>query len=197
MQKVRRHPCGLRPLVGMRFQVLFHSPPGVLFTFPSRYWYTIGLWRVFSLGRWSCQIHTRFLVSRATRETYGRLSDFDYGAITRYGPPFQNGSSILSFVTPWPIAVGLYDPATPVTQRLHPWHATGLGCSPFARRYLGNHCCFLFLEVLRCFSSLRSRNATEHDFRRVLPFGNRRVQGCLHLTDAYRSLPRPSSPSRA
>src|SRR5690606_31227244 len=32
-------PCGLglRLLVGVRFQVLFHSPPGVLFTFPSRY----------------------------------------------------------------------------------------------------------------------------------------------------------------
>ena len=29
----------------------------------------------------------------------------------------------------------------------------GLGCSPFARHYLGNHCCFLFLRVLRCFSS--------------------------------------------
>jgi hypothetical protein len=27
----------LRQLVGPRFQVLFHSPPGVLFTFPSRY----------------------------------------------------------------------------------------------------------------------------------------------------------------
>ena len=33
---------GLRLLVGTRFQVLFHSPPGVLFTFPSRYWFTIG-----------------------------------------------------------------------------------------------------------------------------------------------------------
>ena len=29
----------------------------------------------------------------------------------------------------------------------------GLGCSPFARHYLGNHYCFLFLRVLRCFSS--------------------------------------------
>ena len=28
----------LRLLVGIRFQVLFHSPPGVLFTFPSRYY---------------------------------------------------------------------------------------------------------------------------------------------------------------
>ena len=33
---------GLRQLVGTWFQELFHSPPGVLFTFPSRYWFTIG-----------------------------------------------------------------------------------------------------------------------------------------------------------
>jgi hypothetical protein len=35
------------------------------------------------------------------------------------------------------------------------------------------------------------------DASRVPPFGNLRVKGCLHLTEAYRSLPRPSSPSRA
>ena len=29
----------------------------------------------------------------------------------------------------------------------------GLGSSPFDRHYLGNHVCFLFLPVLRCFSS--------------------------------------------
>ena len=34
---------------------------------------------------------------------------------------------------------------------------TGLGWSPVARRYWGNHSCFLLLQVLRCFSSLRSR----------------------------------------
>ena len=32
----------------------------------------------------------------------------------------------------------------------------GLGSSPFARHYWGNHCYFLFLRVLRCFSSPRS-----------------------------------------
>ena len=43
LQKARRHNARLlRLLVGARFQVLFHSPPGVLFTFPSRYWSTIG-----------------------------------------------------------------------------------------------------------------------------------------------------------
>ena len=38
LQKVRDHTrMVLSLLVSLRFQVLFHSPPGVLFTFPSRY----------------------------------------------------------------------------------------------------------------------------------------------------------------
>src|SRR5207244_2921429 len=48
----------------MRFQDLFHSPPGVLFAFPSRYWFTIGRQRVFSLGGWSPHLRTGFHVSR-------------------------------------------------------------------------------------------------------------------------------------
>jgi hypothetical protein len=61
------HSLPLLPLVGTRFQVLFHSPSGVLFTFPSRYWCTIGHGRVCSLGGWSPQIPTGFLVSRRTQ----------------------------------------------------------------------------------------------------------------------------------
>ena len=39
LQKVRHHTrVVLCLLVSTRFQVLFHSPPGVLFTFPSRYY---------------------------------------------------------------------------------------------------------------------------------------------------------------
>ena len=53
-------------LVNIRFQVLFHSPPGVLFTVPSRYLFSIGHQVVFSLMEWSPLIHTRFLVSRTT-----------------------------------------------------------------------------------------------------------------------------------
>ena len=74
-----------------------------------------------------------------------------------------------------------------------------LGCSPVARHYWGNHCCFLFLEVLRCFSSLRSPpRPNGADDRpsggRVVPFGYPRVKGHLHLTADFRSLSRPSSP---
>src|SRR4051794_33539555 len=67
LQKARRHPARLRRIVGERFQVLFHSPPGVLFTIPSRYSSAIGHQEVFSLTRWSWQIHSRLQESAATR----------------------------------------------------------------------------------------------------------------------------------
>ena len=85
-------------LVSRRFQVLFHSPPGVLFTFPSRYWFTIGHRVVFSLGRWSSQIPTGFHVSRGTRGHPRVTPNFVYRAITVYGRPFQTVQ--LSFVNP-------------------------------------------------------------------------------------------------
>ena len=56
-------------LVSTRFQVLFHSPPGVLFTFPSQYCFTIGHWVVFRLGGWSPRVPTGFLVSGGTLDT--------------------------------------------------------------------------------------------------------------------------------
>ena len=56
-------------LVNIRFQVLFHSPPGVLFNFPSRYCFTIGHQGVFSLTWWSTLVPTRFLVSCRTLDT--------------------------------------------------------------------------------------------------------------------------------
>lgn len=68
MQKVRSHPCGLLLFVCMRFQDLFHSPPGVLFAFPSQYWFAIGRLRVFSLGGWSPHLRAGFHVSRSTSQ---------------------------------------------------------------------------------------------------------------------------------
>ena len=56
-------------LVNTRFQVLFHSPPGVLFTFPSRYCSTIGHQVVFRLGGWSPHIPSGFHVSAGTLDT--------------------------------------------------------------------------------------------------------------------------------
>ena len=64
----------------------------------------------------------------------------------------------------------------------------------------GIDCFFLFLRLLRCFSSPGSlpyvmywRMDDRGFLCRVSPFGNLRVSGYLLLTAAYRSLSRPSS----
>ena len=62
----RSHFNVLSLLVSTRFQVLFHSPPGVLFTFPSRYCSSIGHQVVFRLGWWSTRLPTGFHVSGGT-----------------------------------------------------------------------------------------------------------------------------------
>ena len=107
MQKVRRHPVytRLRPFVGNRFQVLLTPLTGVLFTFPSRYWFTIGRLLVFSLTRWSAQIHTGFHVSRATQEHPKSSLVFSYGAVTVSGSTFQ--MILLTFEVPY------WGPTTP------------------------------------------------------------------------------------
>ena len=70
MQKARRHMQSmLRPLEGDWFQVLFHSPNRGVFTFPSRYWFAIGLPGVFSLAGWARRIRAELLVLRVTRDT--------------------------------------------------------------------------------------------------------------------------------
>jgi hypothetical protein len=62
-----------------------------------------------------------------------------YGAVTRYGRVFQTRSTCIALNCAGPTTPGGMPP--------------GLGFSAFARHYLRNHCCFLFLRVLRCFSS--------------------------------------------
>ena len=62
----------------------------------------------------------------------------------------------------------------------------GLGSSPFARHYSGNHCCFLLLRVLRCFSS----PGLPPDKSGWYPF---RVPGCPIRTPADQ---RPFAPPR-
>ncbi|EZU73576.1 hypothetical protein U991_01373, partial [Staphylococcus aureus 1111100370] len=91
-------------LVSTRFQVLFHSPSGVLFTFPSRYWFTIGHQRVFSLRRWSSQIPTEFHVLRRTQDPLKRDNIFDYRIITFFDSSFQMIRLMSSFVTPYRVS---------------------------------------------------------------------------------------------
>ena len=76
----------------------------------------------------------------------------------------------------------------------------GLGSSGFARRYFRNRSFFLFLRLLRCFSSPGSLPCVM-DWRTdtrvfpvwVSPFRNPRINGHVLLPAAYRSLSRLSS----
>ena len=80
-------------------------------------------------------------------------------------------------------------PTTPLCKH------SGLGSSRFARRYSGNRCFFLFLQVLRCFSSLRLPHLRVTPYNRcwVAPFGNLWIKAYLPLPRAYRGSSRPSS----
>ena len=77
---------------------------------------------------------------------------------------------------------------------------TGLGSSSFARRYFRNRCFFLFLRLLRCFSSPGSlpyvmdwRMDDRGILCQVSPFRNLRINGYVLLPEAFRSLSRLSS----
>ena len=112
----------------------------MLFTFPSQYWYTIGLLWVFSLTGWSPLFQTGFLVSRPTQDSPNLPYSYLYGIITLYDVPFQK----------LPIVYGSYlEVLLPRICR----NKSGLGYFLFARHYLGNRFFFLFLRLLRCFSS--------------------------------------------
>lgn len=86
---------------------------------------------------------------------------------------------------------------------LQPRRSTfGLGSTAFARHYLRYRFLFLFLRLLRCFTSagvaflilcIQIRSIPYYR-NQVTPFGYPRVLAHLQLSEAFRSLLRPSSP---
>ncbi len=132
MQKARRHPdCSeLRPLVSVWFQSLFTPFLRVLFTFPLRYWFAIGLPVVFRLTRWCWQIQTRFHQPRPTQDPARYCILFAYGTFTPCGSPFHDFQ--LKMQRPQ------RSPTTPMGTPI------GLASSAFARHYLRNHYLFSF-----------------------------------------------------
>ncbi len=102
----------LRPLVGARFQVLFTPLFTVLFTFPSRYSFTIGLRGVFSLTGWCRQIQPGFLPSRPTQDTHSLIVPSPTGlSPPMVRIPIRFGSKQFAII-------GSYNPLTAVTGRV-------------------------------------------------------------------------------
>jgi hypothetical protein len=176
----------------------------VLFTFPSRYWFTIGRRGVFSLGSWSTRIPTGFHVPRGTRELCKGDTNL---SLTGLSPSSAVRSRNLlldwCFVTP---RAGRnrpqQRPSTPVKQRLRAWTPHRFGLFR-VRSPLLTESLLLSLpggtEMVH-FPPLASTRLcvhlamTRHDPGRVAPFGYPRIKACLRLPEAFRSLPRPSSP---
>ena len=159
----------------------------MLFTFPLRYWFTIGLLEVFSLTRWCWQIQAGFLRSRLTQDT-ARPQFF---ALTGLSPAMVQLSRRFSL--------------KPVSKSGHTTpgqHATQVWALPFSlattqgiiiiffsSRYLDVSVLGVGFPYRYGMLYLQYNRLSHSEI-----FGyNARVQ----LPEAYRSLPRPSSSLRA
>ena len=173
----------------------------MLFTFPSRYSFTIGRQEYSALGGGPPSFPHERPSTWYSGDRSRRSDVFAYGAVTLSGPPFLTGSANVRLCDS---AGVVRDPDERLLQPLlrngrNLSRGAGLGFSPFARHYSGNTS--LFLPLLRCFSSrayLRQAYLIQpavagHYPGRVSPFGHPRINACSQLPGAFRSLPRPSS----
>ena len=124
---------------------------------------------------------------RITQELPRVTLDFGYGDVTLYVGTFQ--FLLLSIVIPH------RGPTTPET-------SLRFGLFRFRSPLLTESILFLFLRLLRCFTSpgialnvlCIHTLVTECYLCWVIPFGDARVKAYLPLSVPYRSLSRPSSP---
>src|ERR1700728_2931549 len=190
-------------LVGTRFQVLFHDPsPGCFSPFPHGT-SPLSVTREYSgLGGGPPRFTRDFTGPVLLGNTPGSHMDLTYGTVTRYGRIFQDLPLPTRFITPRQHgSTGRTVPLPRMRNACRLSHARGLASSPFAHHYSGNRGCFLFLRVLRCFTSPRyhplpyafrqgRRPITAAGFPHSETPGSQ--PGC-RLPGEYRRLQRPSS----
>ena len=138
LQKVRSRAFALPLLVNTGFQVLFHSPPGVLFTVPSQYY--------------ALSVTKEYLALR------GGPRSFHQGSTcldVLWIPPCWSSFRLRGFHPLWPAFPKPFHYNFQITSAVRTPRCThhGLGSAGFARRYFRYRCFFLFLRLLRCFSS--------------------------------------------
>ena len=119
--------------------------------------------------------------------------NFRYVALTLFGPAFQRVHVLSGLVT---LLMRSYNPqsastwvwAVPISL------AATFGISVI---YFPPGTEMVHFPGLAHTRLLYSAGCSESSSRRVSPFGDPRIKACLRLPEAYRSLPRPSSPSGA
>ncbi len=158
------------------FRFYFTPLTGVLFAFPSQYWFTIGQSGVFSLGGWSPHLQTGFLVSRPTSR---KLSTTAWILSTGLSPcvaclPRQFLYLCCYYLLAPPLSLA-------ATHRI--------SVDFFSSGYLDVS--VLPVRLTRLFYSPRNDRLFAY---RVSPFGHRGLNASYQLTHAFRRLARPSSP---
>ena len=167
------------------FRFYFTPLSTVLFTFPSRYWFTIGLSGVFSLAGWCRPIQTGFLRSRPTQGTRVRKLP------ARTGPSPSTARLPRRFRSAVSGPRGPYNPGAAVTAPV--WALpVSLATTP-GIIVIFSSSGYLDVSVPR----VRPLPGTMPPAWWVAPFGNLRIDSYLRIPADYRSLSRPSSPLRA
>jgi hypothetical protein len=90
---------------------------------------------------WSAWIHTKFHVHRATQDTTRLALVFGYGTVTLFGPTFQTVLLTAAF------HIVVLQPRQDKSRRF--------GLFRFRSPLLTESILFLFLRILRCFTSPR------------------------------------------
>ena len=119
----------------------------------------IGHQGIFRLSGWSRQIHTGFLGPRATWVSLKRAVDVSATGVLPSTPDLSHVLRLHQRFLTRLTGRQTDEREIPQPRMRNPCrvsHAYGLASSGFARHYSRNHGCFLFLRVLRCFTSPRS-----------------------------------------
>ena len=162
----------------------------MLFTFPSRYWFAIGLSGVFSLTGWSRRIRAEFLVLRVTQDTTKPC----FASITGLSPAMVELSRTFfsRFKYYGVVLLPRMCVATHAVWALPRSLATTGGIISLFSLPAGTK-----MFQFPAFASLHFSKDNSPSDCWVVPFGNPWIKGYLLLPTAYRSLSRPSSPPRA
>ena len=169
----------------------------MLFTFPSRYWFTIGGREYLAFGGGPPEFPQGFSCPGVLGNSARSPWTVVYRAVTVSGLAFQPVRLTHGFLTSlrrYRTARRSHDPriATPVGLTRSRFRLT-----PVRSPLLGGSRLLSFPRGSKMFQFPRLPpellRVTAHDGRGVAPFGNPRITACSRLPGAYRRAPRPSS----
>ena len=126
-------------LVSIRFQVLFHSPPGVLFTVPSRYYTLSVTWSYLAL-RDGPRLFRQDSSCPAVLRILPPLKQF---RLRGFYPLLPRFPTLFDYRSQW-----ISESFTPIVLLLPVWALPISLATTFGIVFY-----FLFLRVIRCFSS--------------------------------------------